>query len=94
MKPRKDKTARLQNTAEVGHRLARFVDDPLIAEVVEDMEESAIEAMITATSVADREREALRIQVIRAFWAEIKSKASQAPRAVAQLNKAESVTHA
>ena len=94
MKPRRDKTARLMSTAEVGNKLARFVNDSAIVDIFDDLEASAIEAMIAAQSPADREREALRIQVIRALMAELQGKAAQATRAEAQLHKTESVTHA
>jgi hypothetical protein len=91
MKPRTDKQSRLSLTAEEGRRLGRFLQDSAIQRLFADLEVYAIENMIAAASPADREREALRIQVIRALKSDLEDRAARAERAVKEM---ETVTHA
>lgn len=88
---RTDKRVRLSLTAEEGRRLARFLEDSAIQRLFADLEVYAIEQMISAASPADREREALRIQVIRALRSDLEDRAARAERAVKDM---EAVTHA
>jgi len=65
--------------------------DSAIQRLFADLEVYAIENMIAAASPADREREALRIQVIRALKSDLEDRAARAERAVKEM---ETVTHA
>jgi len=94
MKPRRDKTQRLMLAADEGHKLSRFINDPLILRIFEDLEDNAIEAMIEAGSPADREREALRIKVIRSVLSDLQNVAKQGERATQDLQKIDGVKHA
>lgn len=88
---RTDKQSRLSLTAEEGRRLSRFLQDSAVQRIFADLEVYAIENMIAAASPADREREALRIQVIRHLRSDLEDRAARAERAVKEM---EAVAHA
>ena len=82
MKPTRDKSSRLALTIEEGRRLQRFLDDSLIRNVLDEMHQDAIEAMIEAASDEDRRNQAYMLRVIRQFRATIADKAKAGERAV------------
>lgn len=81
MKPSVPRPQRQFTAIEVGRRIATMLEDAAIQSAFDDMERRAIEAMIAAASAQDREREALRIQVIREFKTTLEHKAREGERA-------------
>lgn len=81
-KPSVPRADRERAAIDEGQRLAIFLADPAIVGVLDAMHKATIEAMIDAQSAPDREREAVRVQVIRQFRAELESKAHTAARLV------------
>lgn len=82
MKPTRDKSSRTALSIEVGHRLQRFLDDPDIAGILDDMHDDAIEQMIAAASDEDRRAQAFMIKIIRQFRTALQNKAKAGERAL------------
>jgi len=82
MKPTRDKASRTALSIDEGRRLQRFLDDPAISGILDDMHEDAIEQMVAAASDDDRRAQAFMIRIIRQFRTALEGKAKAGERAL------------
>lgn len=86
---RADKESRLIEKREIGERLKRFVDDPIISRWFEAAEHRLIEEMIAAAPEDDEVRRgrALQLKALKELWTFIERAAREGSHAAEQIDK-------